>query len=185
MSGCSGNICGSLPQPIGAQPVGFQIVDCLGVAEAHALRIAMTQIAFEHTAAFRIPLCRAKGAGSDAHPAADAQLVVNPDAFKFFIAVYGIFRTHCHAWRIITLLAAHGNINPDIFPFDNLNTGQGRIADPVVHNRTNEFTIAAARTFFRVNRQYFLVHYLSLISSPTRSFNAAPLEADLPAKLFI
>jgi hypothetical protein len=145
----------------------------------------MTQIAFEHTAAFRIPLRRSKGAGSDAHPAADAQLMVNPDAFQFFVSGYGVFGADRHAGRIFALLAAHGNINPDIFPFDNLNTGQRRIADPVVHNRTNEFAIAAARAFFRVNRQYFFIHDLSLISNHTRSLDAEPLDADLLAKLFI
>jgi hypothetical protein len=120
---CAGHIFGSLAHTIGAQPAGFKIIDRLGVAEANALRIAMTQVAFEYTAAFRIPLCRAEWAGSDAHLAADTELVVNPDAFQRFITVNGVFGANRHAGCIFTLLAGHGNINADIFPFDNLNAG--------------------------------------------------------------
>ena len=170
--GC-GNLCGSLPHTIGAQSFGFQIVDCPGVTETHTLRIAVTQIAFEYPAAFRIPFDSTEGAGSDSHLAADAAFVVNTNAFQRFIPVYGLCGTDRHAGRIFTLLAAHGNINPDIFPFDNMNTRQRGIADPVMHDRTNELTIAAARAFFRINRQNFLFHHFSLISNGTRSFGAA------------
>ena len=180
---CSGNIPGSLPQPIGAQPAGFQIINRLGVAKAHALRISMAKITFEHTAALRIPLGRSEWTGRDAHFTADAQLVVNTDALQFFIAENSVFRSHRHAVGIFALLAAHGDIDPVSFPFDNLNAGQRRVADPVVHNRTDEFTIAAARTFFRIYRQYFLVHHLSLLSKRTRSFSAGSLQCRFPGQV--
>ena len=112
-------------------------------------------------------------------------IVVNTDARQFFIAVNGVFGAHCHAGRIFTLPAAHGDIDPVSFPFDHLNTGQRWVADPVVHDRADELTIAAARTFFRIYRQYFLIHHLSLRSNRTRSFSTGSFNADFPVGLFI
>jgi hypothetical protein len=87
------------------------------------LRISVTQIAFENTAALRIPPHGSEGTGRNAHFAADADVMVDADAVQRFIAANCIFGTDCHAGSIFTLLATHGDINAYLFPFNNMNTG--------------------------------------------------------------
>jgi len=124
----------------------------------------MAQIAFKDTAALRIPSHCAKGTGGNTHPAPDTEIMVDPDAFQFFIAINGIFGAYGQAGSIFTLPATQRNIDADIFPFGNPNSGQRRIAHPKMLYRANHFAIAAARTFLRINRQYFVIHYCPCIA---------------------
>ena len=59
------------------------------------------------------------------------------------------------------MLTAHGYIGVGVIPFDYMNARQRRVAHPIVLNRTHQFTIPAARAFFRINNHYFLAHRLS------------------------
>jgi hypothetical protein len=159
VANCSDIIFGSLPHTIVAHSGGFHVVDSLCVAKAHALRVSMTQIAFKDTAAIRTPSHCAKGTGGDTHPAPDTEIMVDPDAFQFFIAINGIFGACGQAGSIFALPATQRYIDADIFPFDNSNSGQGGVAHPKMPYRANHFAIAATRTFFRVNLKYFVIHY--------------------------
>jgi hypothetical protein len=89
---------------------GFHIVDRFCVAEAHALRFSMTQIAFENTATFRIPTHGTKRTSRNTHFASDTQIMIDFDAVQFFVAVNGLFGADGHAGRIFTVLASHRNV---------------------------------------------------------------------------
>jgi hypothetical protein len=49
--------------------------------------------------------------------------MVDSNALKHVITVDGIFRTDFQAGGILTLLAAHGYVNANMFPLDDLDTG--------------------------------------------------------------
>jgi hypothetical protein len=153
MAFCSGKIFSSLSHASGADIACRLIVNRPGITKSHALRIAIAQIAFENTAPAGIPSHGTKGAGRNTHFAADAEVLVYSDALKRRITVNGIFGANFQTGSIFTLLAAHGYINPDVFPFDNLNAGQSRVADTIMTDRTNEFTVSATRALFRIYRQ--------------------------------
>jgi hypothetical protein len=87
------------------------------------LRIAAAQIAFENAAPPCVPSHGTKGAGCQTHFAADAEVMIDSDALKHVITVDGIFRADFQTGGIFTLLTAHGYANPDMIPFDNLDTG--------------------------------------------------------------
>jgi hypothetical protein len=129
------------------------------------LRVAIAQIAFENAAPPGIPSHGTKGAGRNTHFATDAEVFVDSDALKCIITVDGIFGADFQTGGIFALLAAHGYINPDIFPLYNLDSGQGGVTDTKMTDRTNEFTVSATRALFRIYRQYFLVHHFPLISA--------------------
>ena len=112
----SGIIFSSLPHAIRVKFAGFHVFDSLRVAKTHALRISVTQIAFEKSAALRIPPHGSEWTGRDAHLATDAELMLNADAIQLFIAANSIFRADCHAGRIFTLLTAHRGYKRLNFP---------------------------------------------------------------------
>ena len=91
-----------------------------------------------------------KRAGRNTHFAADAEVVVDGNALKRFITVDGIFRADFQTGSIFTLLAAHGNVNPDMFPFDNLDARQRGVAYAIVTDRANEFAVSATRALIRI-----------------------------------
>jgi hypothetical protein len=150
MACCSGKIFSSLPQAIGADLTRCLIVNRPGITKAHALRVAIAQIAFENAAPPGIPSHGAKGAGRNTHFATDAEVRVDSDTPECIITVDGIFGADFQTGRIFTLLAAHGDINPDMFPFHNLDARQGRVADTIMTDRTNKFTVSAPRALFRI-----------------------------------
>lgn len=153
MSHCPGVRFGSLTHATGADVAGCLIVNCSGIAKAHALRVAITQIAFENAAPPGIPSHGTKGTGCNTHFAADAEVMIDGDACKHFIAVDGIFGTDFQTGSIFTLLTAHRYINADMFPFNHLNPGQRGVAHPKMPDRTDELAVPATGAFFRIYRQ--------------------------------
>jgi hypothetical protein len=90
--------------------------------------------------------------------------MIDFDAAQFFIAINGLFGADRHTGRIFAVLAAHRDVKAGVIPFDHMNTRQRRTADPIVLNRTNQFTVPATRAFFRINNHCFLAYHLFPIS---------------------
>lgn len=109
-----------------------------------------------------IPSHGTKRTGHNTHLAADAKILVDNDTLKRAIAVNGIFGADFLTGGIFALLAAHGYINPDMFPFDNLDARQRGIAYPIMTDRANEFAISAASALVRIYCQQFLFHHFPL-----------------------
>ena len=144
---------GSLAHATGADVAGCLIVNRSGIAKAHALRVAITQIAFENTPSPGIPSHGPKRTGGNAHFTSNAKVMVDSNAVKHFITVDGIFGADFQTGCILTLLTAHGYINADVFPFNHLNPGQRGVAHPIMPDRTNELAVPATGALFRIYRQ--------------------------------
>ena len=150
---CPGNIFSSLTHATRADVTRCLKVNRLGVAEAHTLRVAVAQIAFENADTCTIPTHGAERTCCNAHFAADTQIMVDSDAFKGLFTIYGIFWADFQAGGIFTLLADHGYINAYMFPFDNLDPSQGGIAHAIMPDRTNKLAVPATGALFRIYRQ--------------------------------
>jgi hypothetical protein len=147
---CYSKIFSSLTHTCGTDDIRCLIVNGSGITETHALRVAIAQITFENAAPPGIPSHGTKRAGCYAHFAANTEVMVDSDTLKRVVAVDGIFGTDFQTGGVFTLLAAHGHINPDVFPFNNLDARQRGIADPIMTDRTNEFAVSATGALFRI-----------------------------------
>ena len=118
-----GIIFSRVPHAITTQLAGFHIVNGFHVTEAHALRVSVTQVTFENTAALWIPSHGSEGTRRDTHLATNAKVMIDSDAVHLFVAINCIFRTDGHAGSISAVLAAHRHIESFVVPFDDMNTG--------------------------------------------------------------
>ena len=126
----------------------FDILGSFGLAKTGALRIAIAKIALEDLLAVDIESHCTKGTGGYAHPAADADLLVNLYPVQTLVSGDRPDGTDLHAGSIDTLLAAHGNVAPLPFPLDYLDAALRRIGGALVFNGTDQLASPAAGAFF-------------------------------------
>lgn len=133
--------------------------DGLDMAEGDTLRIAITIIAFDCDPLLRIKEGLAKGAGDDARPASDAEILIDDDTvilLRFSVACLG--RTDLDTVSLFTMVAGHGKVESHLLPFDHFDSGAARIACSGMKDRADQLTLAAPRTFFMIHYQHFLIH---------------------------
>jgi hypothetical protein len=110
----------------------IHIFYCFGIAKSCTLGVSLAKITFENQAALRIISHCAERTCRYTHLAPDAKIIVNFYTVQRFIPVYCLFWADRHAGRILTLLAVYGQVKTLCVPFDDANTGQAGIANPVV-----------------------------------------------------
>jgi hypothetical protein len=126
------------------------------IAKPDTLGLSTAKIAFKDFFIDPAIIHGAKRAYADTGPTSDAQILIHGQKTIIRVPRYGLDRADILAWRILTLLADHRHILTFVFPFNNSNPASGGIGYPVMHNRTNQFTQAAAGTFLVVNKQNIL-----------------------------
>jgi hypothetical protein len=133
--------------------------DGLDITEANTLRISITVIALHRYPFLDVKERMAEGAGDDAGPASDAELLVDRHPVIIFrLPVAGLCRAYLHAVGLFTMVAGHGKIEPHVLPLDHFDPGTAWIACPCVKHRADQLTQATPGTLLLVNDQYLFFH---------------------------
>jgi hypothetical protein len=127
---------------------GFDIVDGFWLAETDALRISVAMVAFENLPARFVELHHTEGTGRNAHPAGDAETVVDQNAVEIFGPGDGLPGTYRHTGRIQAVLAVHGKMETLRLPLNHPDAGECRAADALVPQRACHLAFSAAVAFF-------------------------------------
>jgi hypothetical protein len=144
--------------------VCIQKGDGLDVAEANALRIAVTVIALHRDPFTGIEERMPEGTGDDAGSTSDAQLLVDGHAvIVFWFSVAGLRRTDFHAIGFFAVVAGHWKVDSRVFPLDHFDPGTARIACPRMKYGTYHLAQPTAGTLLLVNDQYFFIHSALLL----------------------
>ena len=104
----------------GAYPVCIDIVDRLHFAEPDALRVSVTEVAFEILPVNDVKAHCAEGADRDAGTTANAFVVIYHDPAELLIPRDGLHGADDLAGGILALLAGHGNVDSLLLPFHDL-----------------------------------------------------------------
>jgi hypothetical protein len=131
--------------------------DSIDITEAHALRIEIAEIAFDHFVVGSDKMHCPERADRYAGAASDTFVIIYFYAGCFFIPRYGLGRARGGAGSILALLAGHGNINTFRLPFDDPNPAAGGIGHVIVLDRTDKLAQSASRTLFIIYFQNFVV----------------------------
>lgn len=129
------------------------------MTECGALRIPITIIAFDGHPFMVVEEGLSEGAGDNTGPAPDTEVFIDDDPVVFFrFPVAGFGRADFHAVSLFAMIAGHGEIKANVFPFDDLDAGTAWITGAVVIDGTDHLTLTAPRTFFLIYHQYLLLH---------------------------
>ena len=93
-------------------PVRIHIIHGFDFTKTNALRISVTEIAFEVLSIDDTKIHGAERADRYAGTTANADIVIYHHPAQLFISGNGLDRTNDHTGSILTLLAGHGNVEP-------------------------------------------------------------------------
>jgi hypothetical protein len=106
----------------------FDISQCHRFTDAHAFRIAITEIALKDAPPMPVKTHGAEGTGLETHFASNTPNIINHDPFQGLIPVDGLFGADNEAGGIRTMHAGQGQV--EIFKLiilNDANAGQFRI----------------------------------------------------------
>jgi hypothetical protein len=121
------------------------------------LGIAIAQIALDHFTVGGHKMHGAKGAYRNTGAATNAFIIIDLNACHFHVPRQGLGRAGNRTWRILTLLAGQGDIDPLGFPFNDAYAGASGIGHMVVLHGADEFAQPAPGALIVICFQNFVV----------------------------
>jgi len=101
-----------------------------------------------------------KGTCNNTCLAADAFIPINEYPLIFKILVACLCGTYLHTEGLLAVLACHGEVEPDILPFNHPDSRSAGVAGSGVEDGADHFTLATPCALLMIDHQYLPLHHL-------------------------